>query len=63
MNDKPKVAATGIAGVAGALAIWGFNTAMEGSKWVLEEPVSLLAVGLVAFIAGPLLRKYQEWTS
>ena len=69
-TSKPAVAATGIAGIAGALAVWGFNIwaadqcneLMVCGKWVLGDPVNGLAVALIAFVAGPLLRKYQRWT-
>lgn len=62
MNNKPKVMATGIAGVFGAMAVWGWNTWMVGTDWVLEDPVNGLAVTLIAFMAGPALRAYERWT-
>ena len=61
---KPQVAATGIAGVAGAMGLWIWNT-WQGAEsvWYLDDPVNGLFVAMVAFIAGPILRKYQELTS
>ncbi len=67
---KPQVAATGVAGIAGALAVWGFNIWAsdqcgdfgECGRWVLDDPVNGLMVALIAFLAGPVLRKYQRWT-
>ena len=79
MEEKPKVAATGIAGGLGALAVWGWNVWREivadaanatfpsemyvPDPWILEEPYSLLAVAILAFLVGPLIRKYERWSS
>ena len=63
MSNKPKVAATGIAGIMGALAVWAFNS-WQGSEsvWLLEDPVGGMVVALIAFFAGPVLRKFEKWS-
>jgi len=61
-NNKPRVAATGIGAAIGTLMIWGFNNVVEGSKWVLEEPINLAVVSVITFAIGPLLREYERHT-
>lgn len=79
MENKPKVAATGIAGGLGALAVWVWNVwrgivadgVNEGipldsqipDPWLIVEPYSLAAVAIIAFIVGPVIRKYQRWAN
>ena len=45
MENKPKVAATAIAGIVGALGVWAFNT-WQGSDsvWLLEDPIGGMVV-------------------
>lgn len=77
-SQKPKVAATGIAGVIAALAVWAWNNWQAGvlakcitpdmgggpcTDWRLEEPIGGVAIALVAWAAGPLIRKYEAWES
>ena len=63
-TQAPKVAATGIAGVVAALAVWAWNIWQgPAGTWELIEPISGMVVALVAWFAGPLLRKYQSWAN
>jgi len=63
ISEKPKVAATGIGGTVGVLAVWGYNTVFEGSKWILDEPINLAVVAVITFFIGPILRKYEKWAN
>ncbi len=60
-SRKPKVMATGIGGAVGTIAAWVWNTGFDETKWVLEDFQVGIVVTIVAFFAGPVLRKYQEW--
>jgi len=63
-TGTPRVAATLIAGMVAALAVWAWNV-WQGptGAWELIEPINGTVVALVAWIAGPLLRKYERWAS
>ena len=63
-NQTPRVAATGIAGMVAALVVWAWNI-WQGpiGPWELVEPINGIVVALVAWAAGPLLRKYERWAN
>lgn len=61
-SQKPKVAASAVAGAIATMLIWLWNTRFpESAMWHAGDLVVGAFVTIVTWFTGPLIRRYQQW--